>query len=101
MKRYLILLMSIFVSLSISAQEELLDLLDDSSDDKDIVLATFKATKIINLQSIEMTEKNELQFIISHRFGTLNSGIYDVFGLDYRKIRLSLDYGILNLTLTI
>ena len=32
--------------------------------------------------------------MISHRFGTLNSGAYNFFGLDQATIRLGLEYGL-------
>ena len=35
-----------------------------------------------------------MQFQIQHRFGTLNSGFYNLFGLDNSQIRLGFDYGI-------
>lgn len=57
-------------------------------------LATFKAGRIINGHSAETTEKGDLLFIIGHRFGTLNSGFYNFFGLDDATTRLGLDYGI-------
>ena len=68
----------------------------NNEDEKEEVLvsAIFKGTKIINLQSVELTNEQELQFIISHRFGTINSGIMDLYGLDYGSIRMSFDYGI-------
>jgi hypothetical protein len=56
--------------------------------------ATFKGTRIINGQSIELPAKGVLQFMINHRFGTINSGAYNFFGLDEAAIRLGLDYGI-------
>ena len=57
-------------------------------------LATFKAGRIINGQSVENTEKGDLQFDIAHRFGTINSGFYNFFGLDDASTRLGLNYGI-------
>lgn len=79
------------------SQDDLLDLInDDSNNNESTVFATFKGTKIINLQSIELIHKKELQFMISHRFGRINTGAYDLYGLDYGEIRLSLDYGLLN-----
>ena len=36
--------------------------------------ATFKASRIINGHSIEQMKKKQLDFRISHRFGTLNNG---------------------------
>ena len=67
------------------AQDDLLgDLVkDDSATVKqNITTATFKSTRIINLQSVEMTGKGNLQFMISHRFGNIwkegkGWGIYD------------------------
>ncbi len=56
--------------------------------------ATFKSTRIINGHSIEQMKKKQLDFRISHRFGTLNSGTYGLFGLDESHIHFSLEYGI-------
>jgi len=36
----------------------------------------------------------QLDVRISHRFGTLNTGGYNFFGLDQSNIHLSLEYGI-------
>jgi len=69
-----------------------LSLLD--SDEETLTFATFKASKIINLQSIEQPAKNELDFIISHRFSPINSGIENLYGLDYGTIRMSFNYGL-------
>ncbi|MBC7448242.1 MAG: hypothetical protein H7330_09310 [Hymenobacteraceae bacterium] len=56
--------------------------------------ATFKSIRIINGHSVETASKNTMHFLISHRFGTLNSGAYNFFGLDQGTIRLGLEYGI-------
>ncbi len=56
--------------------------------------ATFKATRILNGHSIERTNEGQLDFRISHRFGRINSGAYEFFGLDQANIHLSLEYGI-------
>ena len=58
--------------------------------------ATFKSTRIMNGHSIERMPTGQLDVRISHRFGTLNSGGYNFFGLDVSNIHLSLEYGILN-----
>lgn len=57
-------------------------------------IATFKSTRIANGHSIENTAKGVLDFRISHRFGPLNSGVDEFFGLDGANTRLGLDYGI-------
>lgn len=60
----------------------------------DYATATFKASRIINGHSIEQMKKKQLDFRISHRFGTLNSGTYGLFGLDQSVIHFSLEYGL-------
>jgi opacity protein-like surface antigen len=60
----------------------------------DYTSATFKSTRIINGHSIEQMKKKQLDFRISHRFGTLNDGAYGLFGLDRSFIHFSLEYGI-------
>ena len=56
--------------------------------------ASFKATRILNGHSIKGLDEGELDFRISHRFGRINSGAYQFFGLDQAHIHLSLEYGI-------
>ena len=63
---------------------------------KEYVEATFKSTHLINGHSIETTKAGLLDFRISHRFGLLNQGSYEFFGLDNATERLGLDYGITN-----
>jgi len=60
----------------------------------DYASATFKASRIINGHSVEQMKKKQLDFRISHRFGTLNNGGYGLFGLDQSTIHFSLEYGI-------
>lgn len=55
---------------------------------------TFDDTRIINGHSVETERKGNLCFIISHRFGDLNGGAYQLWGLDQSTIRLGFDYGI-------
>jgi hypothetical protein len=56
--------------------------------------ATFKASRIINGHSTKQMKKHQLDFRISHRFGTLNNGSYGLWGLDQSVIHLSLEYGV-------
>lgn len=57
-------------------------------------IATFKTTRISNGHSVEVLPAGILDFKIQHRFGTVNSGMKEFFGLDQAVIRLGLDYGI-------
>src|SRR5690606_15069284 len=76
-------------------QDSLLNQLDSITADRyGQVIATFKASRIINGQSIEGAGKGELQFVVSHRFGQVNHGIETFFGLDDANTMLSLEYGI-------
>jgi hypothetical protein len=79
------------------SQDSLLTMLEDSSKYSGTtfpVRGTFKAIHIVNAQTVESPAKQDLNFIIMHRFGKLNDGAYNFFGLDNASIRLGLDYGI-------
>src|SRR5579872_110787 len=91
------MLFSLAVIGRVSAQDSLLNMLNDSmaaNKTKTYVTGTFKATHIVNTQTIESPAQNNLNFVIQHRFGQLNSGSYNFFGLDNATLRLGLDYGI-------
>jgi len=60
------------------------------------VSRTFRGTRVINGHSVEMLREGELDFLISHRFGRLNGGFYELFGLDQATIRFGLEYGLKN-----
>jgi hypothetical protein len=104
MKRFLFLsLTSLLFSAGVYAQDDLLsDLVkEDSAKVKEnITIATFKATRIINMQSVEMTGEGNLQFMIIHHFGALwdgNEGAANfarLFGMNgsYASTYLSFDY---------
>ncbi len=75
----------------------LLNMLNDSMaahPKKTYITGTFKAQHIVNSQTVESPANGNLNFVIQHRFGALNSGSYNFFGLDNATLRLGLDYGI-------
>jgi hypothetical protein len=77
------------------AQEDLLKELEQSEKkEKTYVTATFKGSRLVNGQSVETRGKRELEFIFAHRFGRINDGIYELFGLDQAYVRIGLEYGI-------
>lgn len=80
--------------------EDLMSMLDQEEGKgaarKDYTTATFKTTRLINGHSIENTGKGILDFKISHRFGRIDGGSQEFFGLDGATIRLGLDYGVTN-----
>lgn len=56
--------------------------------------ATFMTTRIVDGQSVKSLPAHVLDVRISHRFGPVSSGLYDLFGLDHATMRLGFDYGI-------
>ena len=92
MKKLIIFIIS-FSSFFATAQDDLLNMLDNEHEPI-YVSYLFKGTKVVNGQSVELPAKGVLQFNIQHRFGTLNSGLYNLYGLDFSQVRLSFDYGI-------
>jgi hypothetical protein len=95
MFRFFILSLMLVPIYSVSAQDDLLNELTKSEKpDKEPVLSTFSGTRVINGHSIETKHKGELEFIITHRFGRVNSGGYNMWGLDEAYIRLGLEYAI-------
>ena len=97
MKRLTLILFLALISLGIFAQDDLMNLVNQSTPKEiNYTTATFKSTRIMNGHSIERMPHGQLDVRISHRFGTLNSGGYNFFGLDQSNIHLGLEYGITN-----
>ncbi len=96
MKRILLTIFSLFVSAPILwAQDDLLNSLQSEEKPKPSpVYATFKSTRVVNLQSNETMKAKHMDFRIQHRFGPIENGAYDLFGLDGAVLRLGFDYGI-------
>lgn len=80
-----------------SYAQNLNDLLaEESTEGPQPVEALFKATRVINGHSVKQLKQGELDFRISHRFGRVNAGAYEFFGLDQSNIHFSLEYGLLD-----
>ncbi len=93
-KKLLILALVLFGSWTLKAQDDLMDMLNDEPETVEYVYATFKTTRVMNAHSIENPAKGTLLFLIQHRFGRVNTGIYELFGLDQASIRLGFEYGV-------
>ncbi|MBK9530649.1 MAG: hypothetical protein IPO42_02415 [Chitinophagaceae bacterium] len=101
MKNHILFLFLMSISWStVHAQDDLMKMLEnETSNEKkknDYATATFKTTRLMNGHSIENVAAGVLDFKVSHRFGMLNSGGYQLFGLDQATMRMGLDYGISN-----
>jgi hypothetical protein len=94
MKTTLLFLFFITLSASVFGQEDLLNMLDTGPKKPEPVKATFKTTRVLNGHSIEQMAAQHLDFRINHRFGLLNSGAEQLWGMDFARIRLGLEYGI-------
>ena len=77
-----------------NAQNDLLDEIDTDTTWSDYTSATFKGLKIVNFESTKLVNKKEFNFIVSHRFGSLENGFDNFFGLDEAVTRLNFVYGI-------
>lgn len=78
---------------SFAQDDDLLKSLDQPAA-KTYTTATFKGTRLMNGHTVETVKGKHLDFLISHRFGRLNSGVDNFYGMDEAYIRLGLDYGI-------
>ena len=103
MKRILFIsLISILGSNGLMAQENLLDDLDQiatteqpadsTKTENPRVLGVFFGNRVINGQSTETLPKNTMEFIIGHRFGRVNGGFYEFWGLAAASIRIGFEY---------
>lgn len=100
--KLLCILATLALSMPTLAQTDDLEkmLAEDEKGKKEYVKNAFKSSRVINGHSMEMLGKGVLDLRILHRFGTLNSGWRDWFGLDNASMRLGFDYGVTkNLTL--
>jgi len=82
-----------FVSLNALAQDDLLNELELQIKPSLFINNTFEALKIVNLESTKLVGKDDLYFVIAHRFGSVKNGLSDLFGLDESTIRFSFFYG--------
>ena len=74
-------------------QDDLLDILNEGEEQFEYVESAFKGTRVANAQSLEIPKPKILQFMIQHRFGSIENGFYDLFGTDYAIIRYDFNYG--------
>jgi len=88
-------LISLALAMPLLAQDDLLAGLEaEQADRKTLVDATFKGTRLINGHSIETRKQGVMDFIIAHRFGTIDGGAYELFGLDNALVRIGLEYAV-------
>lgn len=73
---------------------DLLKLLGEEKPKKEYVKYAFKSPRVINGHSMEFLAPGTMDFRILHRFGLVNQGGSNFFGLDQASMRLGFDFGI-------
>lgn len=84
----------IFSTISLNAQDDLLEELESNAEEEVFNYPAFKAMKICNLQSTKVAAKGDMYMYVSHRFGTLKDGVSTFFGLDNANTKIQLVYGL-------
>lgn len=95
--RKTLLILSLAFSIFTYAQDDLLDELEaeiEQPKESNFASSAFKGLKIVNFESTKLASKDDLYFIVSHRFGTIENGIDDFFGLDNAVTKLLFLYGV-------
>jgi len=93
--KYTLIAAMMLISTSLLAQEDLMEALERETAQESIyVEQTFKGTRLVTGHSVETRDRGVLDVLIMHRFGRLNSGAYEFFGLDDSNIRLGVDWGV-------
>lgn len=77
--------------------EDLLKLVGDNDQPKkERIKYAFKSPRVINSHSIEFLNPGTMDFRILHRFGQLDQGYKNFFGLDQASMRMGFDFGIMH-----
>jgi hypothetical protein len=90
----LLLCCATFIPTRLPGQEDDSLLTSLTTPETDYVSATFKATRIINGHSVEQMMAGQLDARFHHRFGPVNSGAAEFWGLDQANIFIGLEYGV-------
>ena len=95
MRKYFLLLFLIIQCWNVQAQQK--KVVDKQSNDSHVtqkISGTFKSTRVINAHSTEMLVKGSMDVRILHRFGLINQGYKQFYGLDNATMRIGFDYGV-------
>lgn len=91
--KYILTLLFLLPACLLAQEDDLLSEID-SQIEEDYKSAAFKGLKIVNFNSTKMVSNEEMYLVVSHRFGSLETGFKDFFGLDQAVTRLNLIYGV-------
>jgi hypothetical protein len=93
MKKYIFIIIVLFLGLNFSFSQD-----TTAVKEKDVpVIAPFESGILIDNQTCVIPPAKTLEFLLQHRFGTVENGIKDIYGIYYSaNIRLGLNYSILD-----
>lgn len=95
MKLFPCLLLLLAASILHAQDEDLLKLVgDEENPKKEYIDYAFKSSRVIMSHSMEMVRPGVMDLRILHRFGNVNKGAYEFFGLDNATMRLGFDFGL-------
>jgi hypothetical protein len=87
------LLIALLFPFCLFAQDDLLSDIDTDKAQNNVTSA-FKSLKIINLESTKLAAKKDLFLVVAHRFGSIESGFKNFFGLDDANTQIKFIYGL-------
>lgn len=100
MKKICVLALAMLtLTFAFSQDDVMANLLKEQKPEKEYARYTFKTTRVISGQSVEMVPKYSMEFRISHRFGDMaasnNDHIHSLFGFDQASdIGVIFDFGV-------
>ncbi|MFY0627295.1 MAG: hypothetical protein JXR07_13425 [Reichenbachiella sp.] len=94
--KYSLLSLALVNLFHVQAQEDLMSLLEESTTTSTSyeVTSTWKGMRLISGHTTRMLNPGIMDVVISHRFGRINDGVEEFYGLDNSQIRLGLEFGI-------
>lgn len=94
MKQLTTILCAILMGTVALAQDDLLSELEADVDNSGPIIAAFKGLKVVNFESTKLAGAGDFYFVVAHRFGSIENGFDDFFGLDNAVTQLKFIYGI-------
>lgn len=90
---FIIILSVALVNFSSAQEEDLLKLVGEDKPGKEYTDYAFKSSRVIMSHSMELIRPGVMDMRILHRFGNINGGAYEFFGLDNAAMRMGFDFG--------
>src|SRR5262245_30337871 len=80
----------------LAQNDDLLLQVEPGKKKKEFADYAFKSSRVIMSQSMELLKPGTMDFRILHRFGNINDGASEFFGLDHAIMRMGFDFGVTN-----